>query len=533
MQLNTDIVFLNNSLRVSDNPLLHFESRPDQLICLYVLDQRWLEPGLPGEKTPRLGSARLRFLWQSLMALRGELLQRGSDLLVRIGDPASIVVHLAEQYHAQSVRVMEHSGVEESHTLERLETELPEPTHLDRVECGYLFNRDELPFDIQDMPATFTAFRHKVEKQWAFGDALDAPFTLPGWPENASRGFPPLKQVSHESAFWQPDDRQGFNFVGGETAAFDRLNEYLWAQNGAESYKKTRNGLLGSAFSTRFSPWLAQGCLSARQVYEAVKAWEETHGRNESSQWIVFELLWRDYFHRNAQVEGARLFGSEEMEAPCEKFDLWRNACTGVPFIDAAMHELKHTGWISSRSRQNVASFLVRDLGVDWRLGAQWFEHCLIDYDAANNWGNWSHIAGTGRDGRKDRYFNVLKQAKQYDPKGLYVAHWLPELEELAFGVERHQPWRSAPEAFSEPCVSPDEWERWLIEKPASQALRASDPIKVDVAMSDHQKPTPSIRRPLAPSRPPAPSPQSSMQLQSSVELQRQASAEKTEEVEE
>ncbi|MCP1315080.1 MULTISPECIES: DASH family cryptochrome [unclassified Halomonas] len=494
MNITTDIVWLHDNLRVADNPLLRFDSRPDQLICLYVLDQRLLDASLPGEATPRLGPARLRFLWQSLMALRGELLQLGSDLSVRIGDPSSIVVQLAERYQARSVRVASHSGFEESQRIDCVAEELPSCTTLERLESGYLFDTDELPFKLNDMPASFSAFRQRVEKQWSFKEAVNAPFTLPGWPEDASRGFPPLKAVSEESAFWLPDDRQGFVFMGGEAAAHQRLHHYLWQQNGAESYKKTRNGLLGANFSTRFSPWLAHGCLSARQVYKEVKAWEAVNGANESSQWIVFELLWRDYFHRNAQVEGAALFGDTAMPVPCERFDLWREGKTGVPFIDAAMRELRYTGWISSRSRQNVASFLVNDLEVDWRLGAWWFEHCLIDYDPANNWGNWGHIAGLGRDGRKDRYFNVLKQARHYDPKGLYVAYWLPELDAFDVGIERHQPWRSAPESFDAPCVLPRQWDRWLLDAPESASESVSEPIKVDVPLAHERLPAQEAR---------------------------------------
>ncbi|WP_447893798.1 DASH family cryptochrome [Vreelandella sp. GE22] len=480
MNLTTDIVWLHDNLRVADNPLLRFDARPDQLICLYVLDERLLEPCLCGEQTPRLGPARLRFIWQSLMELRGELLQRGSDLLVRVGDPASTVVKLASEYQARSVRVATHSGYEEAEHISRVAESLPSPSVLECMENGYLFDQQDLPFALEDMPASFSAFRQRLEKHWEVSEALDAPFTLPGWPANASRGFPPLHAVSEESAFWQPDNRQGFNFVGGETAARSRLDQYLWQQSGAESYKKTRNGLLGANFSTRFSPWLARGCLSARQVYKEIKAWEKVNGETESSQWIVFELLWRDYFHRNAQAEKARLFGGETLPEPCDKFDLWREGSTGVPFIDAAMLELSQTGWISSRARQNVASFLIKDLGVDWRLGAWWFEHCLVDYDAANNWGNWSHLAGTGRDGRKDRYFNVLKQARHYDPKGLYVAHWLPELASFELSSKRHQPWRCAPKTFEPPCVSPREWSRWLLDEPVPGAFEPKEPLKSD-----------------------------------------------------
>lgn len=462
MTTTIDIVWLQDNLRVADNPLLQFDSPPDQLLCLYVLDQNWLQPCVAGEPTPRLGPARLRFLWQSLMELRGELLQRGSDLLVRIGDPAEVVVQLATSLNARQVRTAAHSGSEEVAHIAKVSQQLPASIQLACVDSGYLISADTLPFAADLLPANFSAFRRSVEKQCVIAPPMHAPVTLPSWPE-APRGFPPLKSVCQDSDAWQPDDRQGFTFIGGEAAAVDRLKNYLWQQKGGESYKKTRNGLLGASFSTRLSPWLARGCLSARQVHQEVKAWEEVNGSTESSYWIIFELLWRDYFHRAAQLEGRLLFGSEELPEPTEAFNAWRNATTGVPFIDAAMLELYRTGWISNRSRQNVASFLVKDLEVDWRLGAWWFEHCLIDYDVASNWGNWRYIAGVGRDPRQDRYFNVLKQAGHYDPKGLYVAYWLPALASLPCGLERHQPWRIAPTQFPEPLVMPDEWQRWLI----------------------------------------------------------------------
>ena len=137
MNSTTDIVWLQDNLRVADNPLLHFEHSPHQLLCLYVLDQRWLTAAVPGESTPRLGPARLRFLWQSLMELRGELLQRGSDLLVRIGDPAEVVVELATTLNARQVRVAEHSGCEESDNITRAAANLPKGCQLYRADRGY------------------------------------------------------------------------------------------------------------------------------------------------------------------------------------------------------------------------------------------------------------------------------------------------------------------------------------------------------------------------------------------------------------
>lgn len=473
MNSTTDIVWLQDDLRIADNPLFRFTARPSYLLCLFVVDEQWLAPLIEGESTPRIGPARLRFLWQSLMELRGELLQRGSDLLVRIGKPSNVVIELSASLNARQIRVAEHPGVEENAHIQAVVEALPSETTVTCMESGRLFERHALPFEQAALPESFSAFRRSVEQACTVPENRCAPVTLPPWPE-APRGFPPLKAVCEQSATWQPDSRQGYVYRGGESAAHTRLNDYIWRQQGAETYKETRNGLLGANFSTRVSPWLARGCLSARQVYAAVKAWEAEHGSTESSYWITFELLWREYFIRVAELEGAKMFGSRQPAKLCATFDAWRNAATGLPFVDAAMLELRHTGWLSNRARQNVASFLVKDLKVDWRLGALWFEHCLVDYDVASNWGNWRYIAGVGRDPRQDRYFNVLKQAGHYDPQGLYVAHWLKPLENFPPGLARHQPWRVNALAFKAPYVEPEQWAQWLI--PYQEAVTTAKP---------------------------------------------------------
>ncbi|MGB1216647.1 MAG: FAD-binding domain-containing protein, partial [Saprospiraceae bacterium] len=113
-------------------------------------------------------------------------------------------------------------------------------------------------------------------------------------------------------------------------------------------------------------------------------------------------------------------------------FHLWSEGRTGIPFIDANMRELNQTGFMSNRGRQNVASFLVKDLKVNWQIGAEYFESLLLDYDPCSNWGNWNYVAGVGSDPRENRYFNILSQAKRYDPDGEYVRTWLPELAEIS-----------------------------------------------------------------------------------------------------
>ena len=114
---------------------------------------------------------------------------------------------------------------------------------------------------------------------------------------------------------------------------------------------------------------------------------------------------------------------------------VWIEGRTGIPFIDANMRELAQTGFMSNRGRQNVASFLVKDLGVNWQMGADYFESLLLDYDPCSNYGNWNYLAGVGSDPRENRYFNILAQAKKYDPKGAYVKRWLPELANLPHDI--------------------------------------------------------------------------------------------------
>ena len=127
-----------------------------------------------------------------------------------------------------------------------------------------------------------------------------------------------------------------------------------------------------------------------------------------------------------------------------DRFDLWREGKTGFPLVDANMREITATGFMSNRGRQNVASFLTKNLGINWQMGAEWFESLLIDYDVCSNWANWNYTAGVGNDARGFRFFNITKQAKDYDLQGEYVKHWLPELTNLP-ASKVHEPWKLLP----------------------------------------------------------------------------------------
>lgn len=240
--------------------------------------------------------------------------------------------------------------------------------------------------------------------------------------------------------------KKGCTFLGGESASLGRIHEYFWKKDLLKTYKATRNGMLGPDYSTKFSPWLANGCLSPRIIYAEVKRYERERISNDSTYWVLFELIWRDYFrflsvkYRNSLFH---LGGPRKLEKTWIQdktlFESWRDGQTGYPLIDANMKELSTTGFMSNRGRQIVCSFLVRDMGIDWRMGAEWFETCLLDYDPSSNYGNWTYGAGVGNDPREDRYFSIPKQGQVYDPDGEYVAFWLPELRQLP-KAKRHSP---------------------------------------------------------------------------------------------
>ena len=211
------------------------------------------------------------------------------------------------------------------------------------------------------------------------------------------------------------------------------MDHYFWETKKLSQYKETRNGLIGADYSSKFSAWLAQGCISVRSIYAEVEQYENEIEQNQSTYWLKFELLWRDFFLYTAMRYGNKIFlpgGIKDKDKDWayqpKKVQQWIEGETGDRFVDANMKELKQTGFMSNRGRQNVASYLVHRLKQDWRVGAAWFESMLIDYDVNSNYGNWIYAAGVGNDPR-DRVFNTQKQAERYDEDGAYREMWNKE----------------------------------------------------------------------------------------------------------
>ncbi|MCC2616570.1 DASH family cryptochrome [Aestuariibacter halophilus] len=413
------VMWFRHDLRLHDNPALAALSRcVDAMVCVYVIDPRWFRP--THFHAAPMGVHRQRFLRQSLEALNTALQERGQRLWVIEGQPVEAISRLCQQFPVTHLACNAHCGVYERQQWQRLKHTLAGVDCL-QLQGHSLFDSCDLPFATDKVPSQFTPFRHKVSSCQPH-----APLSVPSHlPQGVSTASPWQLQALCAEA---PVTRQ---WQGGETAALQHLSRYLGASGAVRHYKETRNGLLGWDYSSKLSPWLANGCVSVRRVADELFAHEQRYGENPSTQWLYFELLWREFFYWNAwRLQGDLFcFGGERGRKPlttfmAERFARWRSGSTAYATVNAAMCELNQTGYLSNRARQWAASALVHELGLDWRYGAAYFEQQLLDYDVASNWGNWQYLAGVGADPRGHRHFDLQKQARQYDPDGAYVHHW-------------------------------------------------------------------------------------------------------------
>lgn len=436
---NRVVVWFRQDLRLHDNEALYNAmKRGIEIIPIYVFDERVFK-GTTEYGFRKTAQYRAKFIIESVNDLRNSFRQLGIDLIVRVGQPEVEVHKLAVETKAAWVFCNIERTYEEIKVQDSLETKLwSAGKELYYSRGKMLYYTQDLPFPISQTPDIFTHFRKEVEKYIRIREPFAAPTSFNRWTCLVEAGeIPALEDLDYEN--YEPDERAVIPFKGGETEALARLRYYLWDTDLAKTYKETRNGLVGGDYSTKFSPWLAQGCLSPKQVYFELKKYEKARGKNKSTYWVFFELLWRDFFrlmgkkHKNDIFKKGGTKGeiNPKWRDDMQKFSIWSEGRTGVPFIDANMRELNLTGFMSNRGRQNVASFLVKDLNINWQIGAEYFESLLIDYDVCSNWCNWNYVAGVGSDPREDRYFNILSQAKRYDPKGEYVKLWLPELADV------------------------------------------------------------------------------------------------------
>ncbi|KAF9461864.1 DNA photolyase, FAD-binding/Cryptochrome [Collybia nuda] len=449
----------------------------------------------------RCGPHRTRFLAEGLWDLKHGLRSLGSDLVVRVGRMEEIIqgLLLDKEFSTKvgGVWMAKDWGYEELEEERRVGTTV-DSLGGGGVEWKVfngeetLIHEDDLPVKPSELPDVFTSFRKRLEplrenirlpmpSPESFyplpplipGQAH--PFVIPTSLEGLHDALQkPLKQSDLEFPPPFPAyTKSAHPFTGGESYAHTRV-KHLISSGAMAAYKDTRNGLVGEDFSTKLSGYLSHGFITARQVNAYLVTFEDGtapssptngdgygNGENKGTAAVRFELLWRDYMRLCMRKYGHRLFSVHGFRGPPQNtgsrrhhgktsgarwrtlfesstaFSRFQNGTTGTGLIDASMRELALTGYTSNRARQNCASFLAIWLGIDWRVGAEWYESMLVDYDVASNWGNWQYVAGVGNDprgGGEGRRFNPVKQAWDYDPRGEYVRMWVEEMGDVGGG---------------------------------------------------------------------------------------------------
>ena len=399
---NLAIVIYRNNLRIDDNyPLFHAVNSYDKVLALYSVE---ILEGYTSFGFKRCEKFRKNFIFEALEDLRESLKNFGINLVV-CKDIKSTLEKLSNNYNIK-IFFEEEVGVYEK----EFEQILKAYNH----ESFFTQTMIE-PFDFA-YDKSFSAFRKKAEK-----------FEIKE-PIKTNKKVSTIKynsiNIKKESINYPNEN--SIIIKGGEQEALKRLALY---EQFIHTYKSTRNEMSGLNNSTKFSAYLSLGCISPRRVYHTLKAYEDKSYASDSSYWIFFELLWRDFFYLVMRNSKNKLFLTQGLTLNNYKFNEDKstlndffNANTKVDLIDASIKELKSTGWLSNRNRQLVSNYFVKYLGQNWIYGAEFFESYLLDYNPASNYGNWSYQASVGND-KQYRVFDINNQCQLYNGDS-YIKKW-------------------------------------------------------------------------------------------------------------
>jgi len=421
------LVWFRNNLRTQDNvSLKKAVSQNERVIAVYFFDPTYFSVDeFEFKKTAKF---RAKFLLETITELKQNLAKLNISLLTYFDAPENKIHGLCKDFSVDSIYTQKEWTKEEIVTNIAVKTSI---SNIDFIEDydQFLYHPDTVSKNFTNIPDVFTAFRKKLEK---YVDILQEVQISKLSKENLlehTTVIPTMKELGFDD--FTVSHKTAFPFKGGETEALNRLNYYLFESKKVSFYKQTRNGLVGIDYSTKFSPWLANGSVSARTIYHHVKKYEAEFGKNQSTYWVIFELIWRDYFKYISLKYDDKIFKiggildrNYHWNANNDVIQNWINGKTKDDFVNANMIELKETGWMSNRGRQNVASYFAKELLQDWRIGAAYFESLLLDYDVHSNYGNWMYVAGVGNDPR-DRKFNTQLQAERYDSNHKFRNLWL------------------------------------------------------------------------------------------------------------
>ena len=417
------LVWFRNDLRLHDNEMLvDAIAKSDSILPVYILDHRFFGETKYG--TLKTGNIRAQFILESVLGLRNALKQIGGNLLVAEGNPEDIIPQLVQEYEITEVYHHREVAREETHVSTLVENALWKlRINLKHFIGHTLYNKEDLPFPIKDIPDAFNQFKKKIERDSIIKPCFLAPDRI-----NVAEviDWGTLSSLEDLSLLpQQKDQRADFEFAGGEAEGLVHLQKVIVAMQQAAT---TKNLILAS----KLSAWLAMGSLSPRKVYWEIKKMEGVPNTKAMFNHILLGLLWRDYFRFMFKKYGNTFFnpdgfGSQgliDIANETENFNKWRSGQTGFAVVDAVMTELNQTGFISNIARQTAALYLINNLEVSWIFGAAYFEEKLIDYNPASNWGNWANVAGVGNDQKSKSVFDLDKNIKNLDPKGNYALTW-------------------------------------------------------------------------------------------------------------
>ena len=423
---NNSLIWYRNDLRVDNHSgLFNAIRNSDKVLGFYCFNLKMFE--LNELNFHKTDNYRAKFLIESVENLKTELKKNNISLIIKIGDPVEELTNIISKKNINHIYFQNEWTEEEVYEEKSLKNKCV-GVKFHSFYGQFLYDPEDL--EIQNISNVFTNFRKHCEKKIEVRNLTDSISKLN--PNNLIRedyNVPTLADLGLND--FDLDSRSAFKFKGGSDSAKERVDYYLWKSNKINYYKKTRNGLIGLDYSSKFSAWLSNGSISPIEIFWQIKDYEKNILKNQSTYWLIFELIWRDYFKYISMKYGNKIFkigGILERDyhwsRDKEIFNKWINGLTDEPFVNANMVELSSTGWMSNRGRQNVASYLSKELKIDWRWGARYFESMLIDYDVHSNYGNWMYVSGVGNDPR-DRKFNIKFQAERYDPLNKYQNIWL------------------------------------------------------------------------------------------------------------
>ncbi|MGB7394721.1 MAG: DASH family cryptochrome [Pricia sp.] len=432
----TVLLWFKNDLRLHDNEALHKAvASGAKVLPVYCFDTtlyRHLELGF--RKTDLV---RFLFAGQCVSDLRESLRKHGGDLKIVVGNPREEIPNLVKATRCKRIFAEQEYATEEMDMVEAVKSELPDDCTLNLSWGKTLYHIDDIPYSIDKIPLTSKAYRINTTKKTEVRSAFEIPKQISFATQQEWGELPDPSDVGLDA---ESLDKLQPYVAGGESKALERLQEYSFGSEALTSYRWTRNRSLGMEYSSKFSPYMALGCLSPRTIYRTVKEYEKEIKKNQSTWWLIFEIVWRDYFtfklmrFQNEVYRTGGIKGKEtEFENPPELFEKWCRGATGIPFIDAHMRQLNTTGYMSNRGRVNCASFLIHDYKVDWTWGASYFESKLIDYDVSSNWLNWHYQAF------ESYYTNPVHQSLKYKA-GDYIREYIKELSEVHHAYI-HAPW--------------------------------------------------------------------------------------------